>query len=127
MRFKGLIVLAAGLAIAGCGSSTTKAKTSPEQRRVADIARKCGESEATVAAYVKVFLKTAAAHGERATSSEATEALDTLVNYADEHKEPPDCNRLLAILVMEGKHPPKEPVCFPYQTGRVCVVAPRKP
>jgi hypothetical protein len=127
MRLKGLLVLAvAGFCIAGCGSATPRSQTSPEQRRVADLARKCGETEAAVRANVKVFLSTASAHGLHGTSGEATEALDTLVNYAEGHKEAPDCRRLLAILVTIGKHPSRKRVCFPYESGRVCVVPPLK-
>jgi hypothetical protein len=102
-------------------------QNSTTRRQVADLARKCGESGSAVKANVNVFLTTVKAHGLHGSYAEAVQALYTLVNYAEaQHEAAPDCTRLLSALVSVGKHPPKERVCFPYQTGRVCFVSPTK-
>jgi hypothetical protein len=127
MQLSRLVILAAaGMSVAGCGSSTVSAQKSLEQRRVGDLARKCGESESAVEANINVFLRTAQTHGLHGSYVEAAEALDTVANYAEGHREAPDCRRLLAALVAVGKHPPKERVCFAYQTGRICFEPPSK-
>ncbi len=127
MRLKiSLVVVVASLGVAGCGSNTKSPRKSPEQQRVADLARKCGESEAVVADNVKVFLTAASDLGVHSSISEATDALDTVVDYAERQKVAPDCKRLLSVLVTVGRHPPKGRVCFPYETGRICVVPPLK-
>jgi hypothetical protein len=93
---------------------------------VADIARKCGESESDVEANLNVFLRTARVHDVHGSSAEAAEAVYKVATYAEGHKEAPDCRRLLAVLIAVGKNPPKGRVCFPYRAGRVCVVSPSK-
>jgi hypothetical protein len=122
-----LILMAAALSVAGCGSSKGSQQNSPTRRQVADLARKCGESESAVKANINVLLTTAKAPDLDGSYAEAARALYTLVNYAASHHEAaPDCKRLLGALVSVSKHPPKARICFPYQTGRVCFVSPNK-
>ena len=121
-----LIVTAAALSVAGCGSGTSSVQKSSVPRRVADLARKCGESESDVEANVNVFLRVANAHGLHGSSAEAADALDKVATYAEGHKESPDCKGLLAALISVGRNPPTRRICFPYRTGRVCFAPPSK-
>jgi hypothetical protein len=120
------ILAVATLGVAGCGSSAASPKKSSEQRRVADLARKCGESEVAVVANVKALLRVTSAHGIHATPGEATDLLEKTVDYAERRKAAPDCKTLLAVLATVAQHPPKGHVCFGYGTGRFCVAPPLK-
>ena len=121
-----LIVAAATLGVAGCGSSAGTAQSASAQGRFADLAHKCGESESRVQADLQTFVRTAGAHALHGSTTEAAQVLYTVVSYAAARgtKEPQDCRRLLALLAAVGKQPLKQRACYPYRARQVCFVRP---